>query len=239
MINKIEKKYKLTYGFEIEGYINYRLYDQLKRLQSDGLCFGAKCDGSVNFDRDELERLDDVQDSYSEYVLGIFKSKDNLLQTLRLFKNGVNYLNNESTGLHLHVGMDGDTRALFNDWDFIGRLQKFFRLGDGVCDCIHERYRHNDYCEPYLKRQQVNELASYQDLKQFLYEWNDRKKYRLMRNHPQGTLEFRIFSCCQHKEQNIKNFIAFLHEELPKLKQDKSIIFNIEEQKNVCDIQRL
>jgi hypothetical protein len=37
-----------------------------------------------------------------------------------------------------------------------------------------------------------------------------------MKNHEQGTIEFRFFSACEHRDKNIKMFLSYFIKELNK-----------------------
>ena len=96
------KKLDLSFGFEIEGLFSQKLYD---KLETD---FGGKVnssgDGSVSFGNEQFVKIINPIDE-KEVKVGIFHSVEDLSRCLGYFINGKNYLNNETCGLHLHIGI--------------------------------------------------------------------------------------------------------------------------------------
>jgi hypothetical protein len=200
-----------TYGFEIEGAFDYHLRDGLITLANQKKYnVDFKGDSSVGI----MRRIDDI--NADEINFGVFNSFSEMIKCLYLFRNGDNYIENQSCGLHIHIkpkrGWGKKLKTLIFDSQFIDKIQKWAM--HNLCDRIKNRVRinENQYCAKY-NTNDLNGLA-----------WSLRRhdKYRFFRNHTIGTIEFRFFSPCVHKEKNVIKFFKFFFMELAKQKREKS-----------------
>jgi hypothetical protein len=206
-----------TYGFEIEGLFTKKIYTTLGKLSCD---IKRKGDGSVHVseimsqngvDRDDL-------DSCTEYNVGIFNNQEDLITAVEVFKNKKNYFMDESCGLHLHIKPKFlGSKEVFWDFTLIEKLEKY--AFSTLCKCQAKRKR-NRFCDIY---------RSNDDL---IYETKNYEKYRFVRNHPSGTLEFRFFSPCEHKVDNIQKFLKYLFRLLDKQEAKKSEIIELIDRKD-------
>lgn len=197
-------KTDFTFGFEIEGIFSIGLPEKLQKFS-----FSRKSDGSVHSSDiiDDNRIIRGLIDDYTEYNVGIFKNKEDLLNAVRLFENGKNYFMDTSCGLHLHIKpKDEKIKELFWDLDFISKLENF--AFKNLCECQKKRYG-NRFCEVYT------------NLKYFISDIKNQEKYRFVRNHPSGTLEFRFFSPCPHKAENIEKFLNYMFRLLEKQEPKK------------------
>lgn len=196
-------KMPLTFGFELEGLFYSDVIGELERCIDDVV---VKTDGSVRYQSIVSRYADSIKvnkvcwedEDYpnTEIAVGVFNSADNLLNALSKLKNGENYFSDSSCGLHLHVGVVRNTelRARMKSYGFIKKLQEF--AGKNLCTHVkNERLKGNTFCRTYDK---IEGMAS---------DFRCAEKYRFVRNHPQGTLEFRFLSACEHKQENVKKFI--------------------------------
>lgn len=183
----------------------------------------------------------------SEYASPIFDDFSEMVKMLKLFKNNDNYVSNQTCGLHLHVGVKEKvlgseivTKSVLQ-YDDLGGVREGLRqetvqiktkywkklyqtvqnwqlqnylykeaLND-YCDCQKLRLTTNDrYCKVYPTRSDMVN-ASY----------GSNIKYSFMNFHRgYNTLEFRFFSPCQHKAENVYKLVSsltdFLGEEANK-----------------------
>jgi len=203
---------KFTYGFEIEGVFSYRLLEWLKK---DGVKRKYHCDeksdGSVDvavpYDREDEFNHDD---GLEELGIGIFRNLKDMLYVLRQFKNEDNYYWNSTCGVHVHVKPETpELKSKILDYKFIKHLQDWAR--DNLSEIVRQRIvNRNQYC------------MTYGNLNTTFYDMRAQSKYRFVRNHPQGTLEFRFFSACDDKAKDVELFFRELFRELKKIKQRKA-----------------
>lgn len=213
--NDMKKPTTLTYGFELEGFTDDRLTEQLKKLG-----FTGGYDGSVNgrmvlelsgkpisyhssrSDGNTIVTADYASEHVSCGVMSelrspVFKDREKMLAALSIFSGsfGKLFVADRSCGLHLHIGgSTSDTRRMLS-YRLIKRMQLFATKHL----CIHiknERMVGNRYAIQYT--------GSYVDTANRIATHN---KYQFVRNHPQGTLEFRFFSACEHMSENVTSFL--------------------------------
>lgn len=214
-----------TYGFEIEGIFRKELRKKLLELEESlGWDTYLKGDGSVH--GGDICRSAGIYDTYeiahgTEYNIGIFNNLKDLLGAIKIFENGKNYYMDESCGLHLHIKPKRDiknTKGLFWDLDLIKKLEEF--ADTKLCSCVKKR-KGNRYCE------------QYNDFERFLEDYKYGEKYRFVRNHPSGTMEFRFLSPCKHKEENVEKFVKYLISNLSKQEAKKSDTIELEVKETV------
>jgi len=199
-----------TFGFELEGAFKQ---DLINSLWGSGLDVECKDDCSVNAQTNLFEpatqtREDDNGSEYEEEIsevnLGIFDNFSELVKWLKKFKNGTNYVSNSSCGLHIHIKpRENDVKMQMFDENFIDKLQKYAMT---LCNCVQDRVKNNHFCMPA------------ESLRQKMQFYRLKTKYAFMGNHPQGTIEFRFFSACEHKTENVKRFFEYFFEEINKVK---------------------
>ena len=211
----------LTFGFEIEGMFAKKLIRNFDRNNRGRF----KEDGSVNLRCDEVDDFvdkydlmaDDLQFSYQEFESKIFKDYEEMLKVMNKF-TPPNFLYNSSCGLHLHIGntklKNHIWQGLFNNWKLITELQNWAK--DKLCDCQTRRLANgNSYCRLYPTK------------KKLINDFNHLEKYNFMAFHPLGTLEFRFFSPCEHKVENVKKLtekiLNYIIETKPIIKKNSKL----------------
>ena len=218
-----------TWGFELEGLFSRRLVDF---LGDSGYNLELKDDGSVNIDNTGLFEVAEYENSEDDYctvhevALGVFDKFETMQEVLAKFRNGKNYLSNSSCGLHIHI-KPKDSRAELKgicfDKELINNLEKY--ASSLLCEHIADRVKNNHYCAPEYT------------FRRLLRRYTSREKYAFMGNHPQGTIEFRFLSACNHKSQNVEKFFQYFVEQLnitqakvfgkrTGLKTDLEILYN-------------
>jgi hypothetical protein len=210
---------QFTYGFEIEGLFDKTVIKKLSRLKCD--C-EVKRDGSVDTWRIIMDNHVSTEyiygngsQEYTEFNVGVFQNKKDLFEALSCFVNGTTYFMDKSCGLHLHIKpKESELKELFWDLDFIKDLEKFAYTE--LCPCVKSREK-NNYCKKY---------GSFDD---FYQDHKHQEKYRFVRNHPSGTMEFRFFAPCEHKEDNVKKFLAYMEELLAKQEHKKTASIILED----------
>ncbi len=190
-----------TYGFEIEGLFSKSVINKL-----NGLCsVDRKTDGSVH-GRDIASTnridLDDIEGgsywSPTELGLGVFSNIKSLLEVMGLFINKKTYFMDESCGLHLHIkAKELENREVFWDLPLIKKLEEF--AFTELCNCQKKR-KDNRFC------------LNYGAFRCFYSDIVSKTKYRFVRNHPSGTMEFRFFCPCEHKVENVEKFLNYTFE---------------------------
>ncbi len=194
----------LTFGVEIEGLFSQKLIDTLALFNHN-----LKYDGSVCFSGDDIQSLEDdynihIHRDYREVASSIIRKKDLLIAYLKQFDKK-NYFFNDTTGLHLHIGLKKtDSRflqAIACNYDFIKKLQ--YTALHSMCKCQSERLENKSFYCRIIK----NKASLLQD-----YKYHE--KYRFVRFHPCGTLEFRFLKPCQHKIKNVNILLDLLLEYL-------------------------
>jgi hypothetical protein len=205
-----------TFGFEIEGVFSHTLIQDLKKKIS----VKTKGDGSVQ--SEDIFGKYNLNDSFLEDVeeinVGIFKKDSELFETLEMIKSKENHFWDSSCGLHFHIKPKRNVEQVkvrIIDMDFLKNIEQFSYAN--LCKHIKSRKK-NKYCIPYK-----NILASLNDFKH-------EEKYRFVRVHPQyNTMEFRFFSACEHKCENIRTFLDYFVKELNKVKTVKKNTVELEE----------
>lgn len=201
--------YSFSYGLEVEGVFKHSLLDKLGKFGLD-----CKSDSSVSVEVPSkwLENNDSADEEISEISVGVFDSLARVIRVLGMIDSDYdsgNYRYNHTCGLHFHIrptGKDAElVRSLIEDEKLIKKLQAFGF--DELCEHLKTR-EETGYCYAYENRYLRD-------------DWRFQEKYRFMRNHPQGTYEFRFFSPCEHKAENIKRFMDFFLKELKKLSVDR------------------
>ena len=180
---------KMRFGFEIEGLFTQYLVDDIDEVYPGG---EWKEDGSVNEDNC-IKSFKNVKDGYlsgyTEYASPVLDI-EGLKSLLPLFNshNGYYWDKQEySTGLHLHLSLEGvEKNKLFflaSDWQAFSRLQKHIKTYAKYHSVnLYRRLKGNTYYySPY-------------DYISFIYGLYSGEKYKFMRFHPQGTLEFRFLA---------------------------------------------
>lgn len=212
-----------TYGFEIEGIFTKKFLTELEkeinkpRNKYKITDYDFKEDGSVNCDEDALAGSDG---EITELNLGVFKSLESMLKALRIFKDGKNYFQNETCGLHIHIKpYNVELRGKLASYKFIMKLQAWAKKN--LCACTSKRLNNtgHNYCKPYSK--------SFKEMKDY---FKTGEKYVAIRNHPSGTYEFRFFSACPHRVENVKKFFNYFLAEVKKLKFSQKKVFKIEDE---------
>lgn len=197
----------LTYGVEIEGLFSD---DLIHYVQHDDNNHSIKYDGSVHFTNSEVDKAnknnpDQFTNDYREIASGVFHNKKDLLAFVKMF-DSKNYHYNDTTGLHLHIGMyqgyddsisPDRLQALICNYDFIKKLQD--TIINQTCQCQKDRLLNHDF---YCKTAKTS--------RDLTFNYRRNVKYSFLRFHPQGTLEFRFFKPCQHKLKNINTTINAL-----------------------------
>jgi hypothetical protein len=193
-MNKFTDK-SLTYGFEIEGVFTDGAIKSADKLDC---VVTKKRDGSVHESNILYNAKLNRWSEYTELNLGIFNNQKDLITALETFENKKNYFMDESCGLHLHIKPKKDVdsfRELFEDVDFVLNLEKF--ASNNLCSCVKDR-------------ESVHFCAWYRGFDDFMRDFKGQTKYRFVRNHPSGTMEFRFFSPCIHKENNVSKFLTYM-----------------------------
>ncbi len=186
-----------TFGFEIEGAFHK---DLINKVPSGGI---FKQDGSVrvNDSHNPIEPSDRAEtirggDLATEYASPIFKTIEELIATLRLFKRAEGlYYGNSTCGVHLHIGLGKGNRVLHNKFatkEIMEQLQaRFLPL---VCDCVKARVNENQWCN--LHKDFIEGRAAFGG------------KYFAVNLHSSGTIELRLFAPCQHLIANIQKVLT-------------------------------
>ena len=210
---------QFTYGFEIEGAFTNELCRELRAYAREHKYnFKFKYDGSVSVSPSWGYS---IRSPYSEINLGVFKRFEDMIEVLQMF-TASNYVSNTTCGLHVHVKPkyywnDEKIMDMFWSYEFVKKMQKY--ADTNLCDCQHERL-HSRPGERYCAFH-----------KNFAYLRNNfmrQSKFVFVGNHPSGTYEFRFFSACSHKVQNVKKFFAFAFDELAEISPDKSVKVNLD-----------
>lgn len=230
---KIANKNKFTWGAEIEGHFKIKFRDELFKLfrsnKYSNINLNITGDGSVDnlYDMEiqENSNINAYNWKGKEMKLGIFRKYDDMINILSLFENGNNYLRNDSCGIHIHIKPKlkyKKLKYLLADYKFIIDLQKFAEKN--LCWLTRDRIKNNTYCKPYTT------------LSKTFTAWKVERKYSFVRNHPQGTLEFRFFSTCKHKIENINIFFNYFFENLNKIENSKYYSLPLKKNKKESDI---
>ena len=194
-----------TWGFELEGLFSQKLVDELENQREYDL--ELKDDGSVSvesngeFEPAEYENNNGDMYEINEVAMGVFDRFERLQEYLAKFKNGKNYLSNDTCGLHIHIKpkMKMQLKDMCFDKDFILKIQEYSKL---LCAHIGDRVANNHFCQPQFT------------FRNMFNNYRHKTKYAFMGNHPQGTIEFRFLSACEHKSQNVERFFQYFIEQL-------------------------
>ena len=191
---------KFTYGFEIEGVFDINLVRKLREYKKGKLQIAEKGDGSVNYCSLQTRARNKgvaVSPSAAELNVGVFRSFWEMYHILEMFKPNENYFSDSSCGLHIHIGTT--TEVPLQDlihYERIKRLQAMFSNNEVLSARLLNRY-----CKKYNPRR-------------FAEEWRWGVKYRFVKNHQSGTLEFRIYS---PKLLESKDGMSFLYKSVREI----------------------
>ncbi len=203
---------EFTWGYELEGRFTKEICDTLKDTKD---YYNGKYGVSTHYDSSvmlPIPNLNWLNKDYTEIILGIFQDFETMIKTFEYFKEGKNYLQNETCSLHVHIkNKNGrNDHCKVGDKDLLRKAENF--AFTKLCKETRKR-KTNKYCQSYYIKGGEN--------------WERRKKYSFIRNHPSGTLEFRFFSSC-HKKKNIIKFFKFFFNELEKVENYKKGNFIIQ-----------
>lgn len=202
-----------TYGFEIEGLFTKqsirKITENLERRKID---IDIKSDGSVSVrpTKLDIEYIDE-----RECAIGVFKKFKDMLKAMSFFENDNNYFYDTSCGLHIHIKPiqhHKELKAMILDYNLILNLQSWVK--NNLCNCNNNRLLHNNnYCQNYTSFKNAHYSVAHND------------KYKFIKNHESGTVEFRFFSPCEHKIDNVSIFFDYLFKILSKTKPLKEKTF--------------
>lgn len=212
-----------TYGFELEGLFSQDLFAGKTEAEKEFLKSGHfHQDGSVSI-YDEFDEMigDDNDPDYHahEYSSPVINSFDDLMYYLSMF-NGDTYHMNDTCGFHLHIkpkDEEGERiKSIMASYAFLKQFKQaiFSRKNLVVNDQIPffdsyqvERLRGESkrWCQPYDG-----------EMDDMYQTWRRRDKYRCIRNHPQGTLEFRLFSPYPGKEDRVQSLFTIIEKIVKK-----------------------
>lgn len=209
------KDLRMAFGIEIEGAFTWDLYNELKERGS------FKYDGSVLNPISIAEQWDIDSDDvveFEEWSSDIVEYEELISILERLNKeNGYFYdKENWSSGLHLHLSLSTQSTQLFllaSDWEKFKELQSWIKKE------YKERIEKSRYCKSYTTKRNFS-LALYNNT-----------KYKVMRFHPQGTLEFRFLYPDERKIENVNKTIEFVVSKM-FVKESKSFLA-------FCDLKKI
>lgn len=223
-----------TFGFELEG-----RFDDALDVPSDYDSW--KTDGSVHMDNDTFTNPKKTNSGYvaSEYASPIFQTFGEMIETLKKFEAPL-YEGNSSCGLHLHIKHKDDLGLSFRQAIASSTFMKEFN--HAVFDGAKSRKINKI---PFLDSYQVQRLRGEskrwcepypEDLEGALHEWNRQVKYRVVRNHPHGTLEFRLLSPLGDRVSrvwNLMELVGSILEKMPDLGVTETVDFVKEKENTV------
>ncbi len=193
---RILKKIKnlgMMFGIEVEGAFTWDLYDELKErgvFKYDGSVLHPEViAGQWGVDDAEVVEFEEWASEIMEY--------EELIDILGKLneKNGYFYDKNEWTsGLHLHLSLRNN-EALFllaSDWEKFKELQRWIKKE------YKNRIEKSRYCKSYTNKSN------------FSLALHNNTKYKVMRFHPQKTLEFRFLYPDERKIDNVNKTIEFV-----------------------------
>lgn len=175
----------------------------------DNDCYEPLCEGNSDFHVSECYECsgrvwfrDDgyIGDVYiaTEYASAVFSDLGLVLDDLARFDNET-HLYNESCGLHFHIGTRSgrDQKKL---WSLVGNmefLKSLHELALTFCKCQKQRLENTTrFCE------------FFETPENLIAEFQKSEKYRFVRFHQEyGTLEFRFFTPCKHKIENVQKLV--------------------------------
>lgn len=193
MVRKLKSDF--TFGFELEGVVNTNVNtrDDLFTLLNEnfGDCGDMHYDGSIRYNRYNSE-------TSFEYSSPIFNyTPSNIVKVLKCLDKlptfGVSV--NRSCGFHTHISFDGITQedtVWFIFWLCAsGKFENFRKLGrTNLYGARYAQFNFLDRIANNIKGY-AKSGASYIRLESILYEICTNEKYRAIRIHPQGTIEWR------------------------------------------------
>lgn len=193
MVRKLKSEF--TFGFELEGVLNTnvnsrdKLFDILNNDLED--CGDMHYDGSIRYSRYNGE-------TSFEYASPIFNyTPSNVDKVLKCLDNLPNYgvSVNRSCGFHTHVSFDGikqEDTLWFIFWLCAsGKYENFRKLGrTNLYGARYAKFNFLDSIATYIKNYVANTSSSY-DLNMAIGAICTNEKYRAIRIHPQGTIEWR------------------------------------------------
>lgn len=197
-----------TYGFELEG-----VFSQDLNIEGH-----LGYDGSVHIGDGEF---DFVEYDGREYRSDVFHSLGGMLEQLRIFTSSV-YASNDTCGLHIHIKPKNEAgKKLCNAIASREGLNLVAETHIKISkmDRWQNRRRCSEGCKKYARPYDISDPS-------LGLEWKARAKYREVRNHPQGTYEFRLFSpqgSVEEREKRIISFFTELFEAVEKLKLKSQI----------------
>lgn len=154
-----------------------------------------ECSGRGWFNDDEYQGDNNPA---TEYASAVFSDLSLALDDLERFNNKT-HLYNESCGLHFHIGTRSgrDQKKL---WALVGNMEFLKSLHDlalTFCKCQKERLENTTrFCE------------FYETPENLIAEFQNSEKYRFVRFHKDyDTLEFRFFTPCKHKVENVQKLV--------------------------------
>ena len=194
------RRIKMRMGFEIEGVFSIEFYEKMKKRGDFKNDYSVKKGSIIR----QWELNEDDLIDYEEFSSKIFESYDEMIENLSYFepKNGYFFDKEEwSSGLHFHVSLPNIQTAflLASDWRKFKRFQENFILKN-----YKERVESGGYC------------FAYRDKRSFIKAFYTGDKYRTMRFHPHGTLEFRFLYPDERRIEAVNQLLKFLLKEVFK-----------------------
>ena len=221
-------KKQFTFGFELEGAFKQGINIKLRETLPDYVSYNFKSDGSVDVNPNFFDN------GFAEINVGVFKSLEDLLKALALFKK-TNYAQNETCGLHIHIKPKGKDslklRSCISDYQFLRKIERFAEKN--LCEQVARRLKGDGrrlvYCKRITPFKKTRDCFTYHD------------KYVWLRNHPSGTFEFRFFDTCENKDKEVKKFFNYFFKELKKVKplKEKEIMFSEDKEQKLDIIEKL
>ena len=205
--NLLKKLNKFSFGFEIEGLCSNDLYREIKKEGIWSIDGSVERDAIIDYwDCDDIAS-DEEGHYWTEFSSNVFYSLSKFEKLLSKFKVGVDYFNDAtgySTGLHFHLGfLQGRYNDLFllaSDWHDIQNLKDYIvRYSQNKNNDLLGRLRSNDYFYRFFS-----------DEEDFKRSVRSGEKYRWVRYHPQGTLEFRFLYPNKNMLADIEELLSFL-----------------------------
>lgn len=193
MVRKLKSDF--TFGFELEGVVNTNVNtrDDLFTLLNEnfGDCGDMHYDGSIRYNRYNNETSFEYSSPIFNYTPANVVKVLKCLDKLPTFGVSVN----RSCGFHTHISFDGITQedtVWFIFWLCAsGKFENFRKLGrTNLYGARYAQFNFLDRIANSIKGY-AKSGSSYTRLESILYEICTNEKYRAIRIHPQGTLEWR------------------------------------------------